>query len=102
MITQATVHKHELTGDWSITGVVKQLDSLTITLKKLEPNQNKILHIDCTKIKNIDMSGLQLIHVWRECAVMRGVESRLINIPNHMHKIIQSVGLGRSFLDFSL
>ena len=99
MITYTTEHKHELTGDWGITGVVKQLDSLTMTLKKLGPNQNIILHVDCTKINNIDMSGLQLLQVWKECAGIHGVEFRMLNIPDHMHKTIQSVGLGRCFPD---
>ncbi len=99
MTTRITEYKHELSGNWSISGVVKQLDSLTGILKKLDPNKNKKLHVDCTRIKSIDMSGLQLIRVWRECARIRGVESRLINIPDHMYKTIQSVGLGRSFSD---
>ena len=79
--------------------MVKQLDSLAGILKKLEPNKYKKLHIDCSRINSIDMSGLQLIRVWRECARIRGVESRLSNIPDHMHSTILSVGLGRSFSD---
>jgi len=97
LTTHTSEHKHVLTGDWSMTGVVKQLDSLTKTLDALDPAQNKILHVDCAKVNNIDMSGLQLLHVWRECAGMRGVEFRMHNIPEQMHKIIQSVGLGQSF-----
>ena len=97
MTTHTSEHKHELTGDWSLAGVVKQLDSLTNTLNTLDPDQTKILHVDCTKVNNVDMSGLQLLHVWSECARIRGVELRMINIPDQMHKIIQSVGLGHSF-----
>ena len=99
MIPETTNHKHELTGDWSITGVVKQLGSLTNFLKRVVSNQNTRVNIDCTKINKIDMSGLQLLHVWRECVRIRGKESRLINIPEHMHRTIRSTGLGRSYLD---
>lgn len=99
MIAQTTNLKHELTGDWSITGVVKQLGSLTSFLKRLGSNQNIGLHVDCNKINNIDISGLQLLHVWRECAGMHGVKSSLINIPDHMHTTILSAGLERCFSD---
>ena len=101
MATKFTAHKHDLAGDFSITGVVKQLASLTNTLKKLEINQNRKLHVDCTRISRIDMSGLQLLHVWKECARMRGVEPQLINLPEHMHRAIQSMGLERSFMDLT-
>ena len=80
-----------------MTGVVNQLDSLNRTLNILDSDQNKILHVDCTKVNNIDMSGLQLLHVWRECAGIRGVELRMINVPDQMHRVIKSVGLGQSF-----
>jgi len=30
------------------------------------------------------MSGLQLLHVWIECARMRGVEAKLINLPERL------------------
>jgi len=97
LTTHTSKHKHELNGDWSMTGVVNQLDSLNRTLNILDSDQNKILHVDCTKVNNIDMSGLQLLHVWRECAGIRGVELRMINVPDQMHRVIKSVGLGQSF-----
>jgi len=49
LTSHTSKQKHELNGDWSMTGVVKQLDSLTKTLNTLNPDQNKILHVDCNK-----------------------------------------------------
>ena len=41
------------------------------------------------------ITAMQLLSVWSECARMRGVEPRLINFPDHMHKAIQSTGPGQ-------
>ena len=90
---------HQLSGDWTISGVVKQMDSLSNTLQSLESCGNKKLHVDCRYIKSIDMSGLQLLHVWMECARMRGVEPQLVNLPVDMHHKIQNLGLGQYFKD---
>jgi len=91
--------KHYLSGDWSISGVVSQVDSLSQTLQNLEADQNKKLHVDCARINKIDMSGLQLLHVWRECASMRGIEARLVNLPEHMQQTIRQSGFEQHFAD---
>ena len=63
MTSHTSKHKHELNGNWSMTGVVNQLDSLNKTLNILDSDQNKILHVDCNKKekyhvgKNVDSVG---------------------------------------------
>ena len=99
MATQTTNSEHHLTGDWTITGVVNQLDTLRSTLRKFEHSQKKRLHIDCGKIEAIDLSGLQLIHVWLELVKMHGMEAQLFNLPHHMHYDIRRLGLGQCFTD---
>jgi anti-anti-sigma regulatory factor len=99
MTTRTTDTKHHLSGDWTISGVVDQCKQLSRSLKDLESGRKKRLHIDCGKINCIDMSGLQLLHVWMELVKMRGVEAELLNLPDDMQHIIQRLGLGQSFTD---
>jgi len=99
METQTTEHEHHLSGDWTIAGVVTQVDALSNSLEKLSGGKNRRLHVDCAKIDCIDMSGLQLLHVWMQCANMRGVQTQLINLPEAMKQIIQRLGLNQSFTD---
>ncbi len=99
METQTTEHEHHLSGDWTIAGVITQVEALSHSLEKLSDHQNKRLNVDCAKIDCIDMSGLQLLHVWIQCANMRGVQTQLINLPEAMQQIIQRLGLNQSFTD---
>lgn len=99
METQTTEHEHHLSGDWTIGGVVAQVEALRHSLEKLSGRQNTHLQVDCAKIDCIDMSGLQLLHVWLQCANIRGVQAQLINLPEEMQQIIQRLGLNQSFTD---
>lgn len=99
MSTQTTESEHQLSGDWTITGVVTQIDVLADSLEMLSSNQTGRLQVDCGRIHNIDMSGLQLLHVWIECAKMRGIRAQLINLPERMQQTIQRLGLNQSFTD---
>jgi anti-anti-sigma regulatory factor len=92
-------HKHALSGDWTIAGVINQVDALSDSLKGFVGVQDKQLHVDCAEIHTIDMSGLQLLHVWMQCAKMRGIRTRLINLPETMQQIIQRLGLDQAFTD---
>lgn len=98
-MAKQTSDKHQLSGDWTITGVVNQVDSLSSSLEKLVSERKKRCDIDCGQIKTIDMSGLQLIHIWMECAKMHGVQAQLVNLPEGMQQAIQRLGLQRSFTD---
>lgn len=99
MATETSEPKHQLTGDWTIAGVVTQVDALSESLQKLSSEQHKQLHVDCACINNIDMSGLQLLHVWLQCAKMRGIRTRLINLPDDMQRAIRNLGLHQAFSD---
>lgn len=99
MATKTTDGKHHLSGDWTISGVVNQVDLLSQSLEKLASTRKKRLCIDCGNIDSIDMSGLQLLHVWMELVKMRGVETKLLNLPDDMQHTIQRLGLGQSFTD---
>ena len=101
MSLQSAVNKHNLSGDWTISGVVKQLDSLSHALQNLESRGNKKLLVDCGNINSIDMTGLQLLHVWMECARIRGVKPQLINLPVDMRHMIQPLGLLGQYLEES-
>lgn len=99
MATRTTDGNHHLSGDWTISGVVSQIDSLSQSLQKLASARNKRIHIDCEHIESIDMSGLQLLHVWMELVRMRGMETQLHNLPDGMRQTIKRLGLGHSFTD---
>ena len=99
MATRTTECNHQLSGDWTISGVVSQVNSLSQSLQKLESARNKRIHIDCGRIESIDMSGLQLLHVWMELVKMHGVKTELVNLPDSMQQSINRLGLSQSFTD---
>lgn len=99
MAMRQTDTKHHLSGDWTISGVVGQVDLLSQSLKMLTSTNKKRIHIDCGNIDSIDMSGLQLLHVWMELVKMRGVETQLLNLPADMQQAIENLGLVQSFTD---
>ncbi len=99
MATRTTDSKHHLSGNWTIEGVVSQVNVLSRSLQKLEAGNKKRIQVDCGKIKSIDMSGLQLLHVWMELVKMRGMEAHLYNLPDGMQQSIRHLGLGHCFTD---
>lgn len=99
MATQITEGKHHLSGDWTISEVTSKIDDLSDSLKELTAKQGETLHVDCSKIGSVDMSGLQLLHVWLQCARMRGIRTQLINLPECMRQTIQRLGLQQAFTD---
>lgn len=99
MTTQTADSRHQLSGDWTISGVVNQVNLLSKSLEKLVSASKKRIHVDCGRIDSIDMSGLQLLHVWMELVKMRGIETELLNMPDGMRQTIKRLGLGHSFTD---
>ena len=99
MAARTTDSKHYLSGDWTILGVADQMDLLRLSLQKLDPTKKKRIHVDCRKIEAIDMSGLQLIHVWLELVKRRGMEAQLHNLPDHMHHNFHLLRLGQCLTD---
>ena len=92
MSTRTTERKHHLSGDWTINGLMNQVHPLTHSLLILESDV-KHFHIDCGNIEAIDMSGMQLLHVWMELLKMRGVAPKIVNPPDYMQQSIQRLGL---------
>jgi len=91
MAMQSAVRMHHLSGDWTIAGVVGKLGLLTHLLQQQASAGEKFIHIDCGEIDSIDMSGVQLIHVWRECGRMRDVNIQLVNVPERLRYSMQSL-----------
>ena len=84
-----------LQGDLTSSGVTHgNIDSLTASLLQLNSGGKK-LRIDCGKIAAADVSGLQLLYVWMQCARFRGVEPELVNLPVSLQQSMQ--GLGHCF-----
>ena len=86
-----------LEGDWTLTGAARNIDSLTQSLQQIEFGKEMNLRIDCRQVSMADASGLQLLHVWMECARMRGVEPTLVNVPEKLRHAMQGL-IGHCFV----
>ncbi len=82
-----------LEGDWTVSGVEGNLDSLLLSLKLLENRGQRQISVDCGQIDETDTSGLQLLNVWMLCARLRGVEPKLVNLSNNLNLAIQKLEL---------
>lgn len=92
-----------LRGDLTHSGVTLNIvNSLAALLQKIESKHEKIIRIDCKKIRTVDSCGLQLLYVWMQCAKLRGVESELVNLPDIMHQTVRVMGLEQSFTGNSI
>jgi ABC-type transporter Mla MlaB component len=78
-----------LEGDWTLSGVTRNLDSLALSLQQLESGSGKKLRIDCGQMEEADISGLQLLNVWMQCVRFRGVEPTLVNVPEKLRHVMQ-------------
>lgn len=91
-----------LEGDWTISGAADNIDSLAHSLEQIESAGQKSLQIDCELIEETDLSGLQLLNVWFECAGLRGIQPILINVTKGMRRAINELGFSRCFSQRSL
>jgi len=82
-----------LVGDWTISGVEENINSLMLSLVQIEAGGSNRLSVDCGQLINADKCGLQLLKVWLLCARLRGVEPKLVNITEQMHLAIQQFSL---------
>ena len=82
-----------------MTGVADNIDSLVLSLNKIESQGGKSLLINCEQIDETDTSGLQLLNVWMECARLRGIAPKLVNVNNDMRRAIKELGFSNSFSD---
>jgi anti-anti-sigma regulatory factor len=88
-----------LEGDWTMTGVADNIVSLIVSLNRMESEGEKNLQINCEQIEETDTSGLQLLNVWVECARLRGIEPKLVNVTDGMRRAICELGFSQSFAD---
>jgi anti-anti-sigma regulatory factor len=86
-----------LEGDWSITGVADNIGALVLSLNHMESKGEKSLQINCGQIEETDTSGLQLLNVWVECARLRGIEPKLVNVTSGMQRAIHELGFTQCF-----
>ena len=87
-----------LKGDLTFSGMThSSIEALTVSLRQMDCESDKYIRIDCGKIGEADMSGLQLLYVWMQCARFRGVEPHLINIPEYLRSAMHRMELGHCF-----
>jgi len=73
-----------LEGDWTLNGATRNIDSLSFSLQQIDAMTEKTIHIDCGQISKADPSGIQLLSVWLECARIRGMIPKLVNVPEKL------------------
>jgi anti-anti-sigma regulatory factor len=88
-----------LEGDWTISGVAENIESMVLSLKQLESDGKRIIWINCGNIDETDTGGLQLLNVWVECARLRGIEPKLVNVTDSMLRAINEFGFSHLFSD---
>lgn len=87
-----------LHGDLTHSGVTRSIiNSLAVILQKTVSGGETNLRIDCSKVRSADISGLQLLYVWMQCARFRGVEPELVNLPRTLQLTMEMMGLGHCF-----
>lgn len=74
-----------LTGDWTIAGIVRQVPRLT-EYQFNDGRADNTIAIDCSGIEKIDLHGFELLHVWLHCIKLRGLRTKLVNMPEWMRE----------------
>lgn len=90
-----------LEGDWTMTGVADNIESMVLSLSQLESAGHKSFWINCALIEEADTSGLQLLNVWVECARLRGIEPKLVNVTDDMMRSMHELGFSQLYSDNS-
>ncbi|HIJ87925.1 MAG TPA: STAS domain-containing protein [Desulfuromonadales bacterium] len=78
-----------LAGDWTLSGTTRNLSLLSHSLQQFEPGSGHSISVDCGEIKSVDASGAQLLNVWLQCFRYRGVEPKLVNVPEILRHFMQ-------------
>jgi len=87
-----------LRGDLTRSGIgLNVINSLSHSLDKVSFRRDNRIRIDCGGVHTADMSGLQLLYVWLQCAKLRGVESELVNLSDSLQNTIHAMGLEHCF-----
>ncbi len=82
-----------LEGDWTVSHVEENMNSLLLSLRLVETSGARRITIDCGRIDEADSSGFQLLNVLMLCARLRGVEPKLVNMNDCMKLAIQKLKL---------
>jgi ABC-type transporter Mla MlaB component len=87
-----------LQGDLTLAGVTLNIiNSLAEALLLTTIAGEKNIQIVCDKIQSADVSGLQLLSVWMQCARFRGVVPELVNLPSKLKKDMLKLGMDHCF-----
>ena len=87
-----------LQGDLTHSGVTRNIiNSLEACLHKIAAESEKNIRIDCGRVRAADISGMQLLYVWMQCARFRGVEPELINLPDSLQQAMRRMEIGHCF-----
>jgi len=87
-----------LQGDLTHSGVTHNIiNSLAVSLHQTVSGSEKNIRIDCGKVRAADISGMQLLYVWMQCARFRGVEPELVNLSDSLRHAMQRMGIGHCF-----
>lgn len=86
----------QLLGDWTIAGIAGQTKPLAeLSSRCYGITQN--ITIDCSGIEHIDLSGFQLIYVWKHCLHINGIKPKFVNVPGVVLESQRRLGLGLLF-----
>jgi len=81
-----------LSGDWTVTSLTKwKIELLADVLQQIEDGHGWKLLVDCGDMTATDRAGLELLHVWLQCARFRGFEPELINLPADLTTPLKSL-----------
>ncbi|MCE1226827.1 MAG: STAS domain-containing protein [Geobacteraceae bacterium] len=84
-----------LSGDWTMNGIPRQVQSLmeiSNGVGGVIPQSSRLV-VDCSGIQDIDISGLQLLYVWVQCLQIKGLRAELVNLSDSMRSTVRRVGL---------
>ncbi len=100
ILSKGTIaHLH---GGLTHSGVTYNIvNTLAASLEKLGSGGEKSFYIDCGKVLSADVSGLQLLYVWIQCAKFKGVEAILVILPERLKQDMQRIELGHCFVNTS-
>jgi anti-anti-sigma regulatory factor len=70
---------------------------MAVSLQKITAERGNKILIDCSGVRIADLSGLQLLYVWMQCASLWGVESELVNLPDRLQQTIHTLGVEHCF-----
>lgn len=89
----------KLCGDWSITGVSKQLSTLTAHLETLLTGRaaDPLPQICVREVEAIDASGYQLLAVFLRHVRGHGLSPVLVNTPDHLRTALETLGFATEF-----